>query len=289
MIEHKIFKYPTKDKPKDEGKLRYNNGFPSNQIMNKPNRYQVTLLEQRLKKAISRGPKKITSPKYVHKRDNAKIESEAWEYMNEPAIAEDGKYDIENENIFDPEYTIKPQPPAALTSINADKFTTKLIKIDQEEYNFPSTKSTTNSNVKYQLQDTLIVNNTSKKTYDVNFSNVTHQQTTYVSKPEYRKQETNYDPKLEPSTMMASPVRTTTRNEIVLNSTMTKNTMVRKPTIKLNQNINIHTTHIKTTLTQIDTTSTSVMLDSRNINRTFSYYSIDEDPGVNEPGMSMKF
>lgn len=156
-MEYKTLKYQTKDKQKYESKLRYINGYPSNQIMNKPNQLYLNLLgqTQSFKKKMSYVPQKITTLKYVRKRDNAKIESDAWEYIDKAPITDGIKYDIDSEYVFNPEYT-QPLSTVRSTLINTDNFTTNLINMrDQKGYNILNTNSNAELNFKYQLKDIL--------------------------------------------------------------------------------------------------------------------------------------
>lgn len=206
-MESKILKKHT-TKQKYETKLRYLNG--NDQNMYRPNRLHFGVLGQRFKNKFLNIPQKITTMKYVHKRHNAKIGSDASEYINEEVLLDNGKYDIDNEYVLNPEYTI--QPPDTDEPIRTDKFAIKQIN-------------------DYQ-QDTLVIDDTRRKINDIDLLNFTFDRlVTSESMPEYRRQETIYDRIFVSTNKTARPTITTTG--IVINNKMLEKPIVRKPKDKV--------------------------------------------------------
>lgn len=221
-MEYKIFEQKTKEKPKYEGKLRYLNEKGHN--VNRPNFLHFRSLRPSFKYKFSGIPQKVTISKYVHKRDDAKIESDASEYLNRVVLADDGKYDIDNEYVFNPEYnTIKLHYTDRPKGVDKDKFTTKQMKmLNQNIVEF------LNDN---QLPDRLLVNETTKKIYDIDSLNLTfNRHDKFESIPMYKEQETNYDRKWEPIYInKKTSLATTTSKTIVLEDKVVENSVVIKP------------------------------------------------------------
>lgn len=224
-MEYKIFKQ--KDEKNYENKIRYLNG--NDQDINRRNHFHFGSLGQSLKYKFTKIPQKIMTSKHVYKRDKTTIESNYFEHSNGAPSMEDGKYDIDSEYVFNPEYTIEPQDTDKPKGITVDKFTTKQIDV--------LAQNSVNLLNEYQIQDTPVIDDTSKKTYNMDLLNfASDRQVTYEITPDYKRQETNYDRKLESILINKTtrPAKTITSKTIVLKNKAAKiPSVVRKPCIVL--------------------------------------------------------